>query len=120
MGTNWKDELRKYVIRKHKENTGEELSEHEISDINIQFVDDFKDSSDIDIANMYAFALMAEEYELCEKIDKELMTRGCEFEMNVGDKTIDIKVRPHKKVEFVNIIMKILPSGVMVDFDKLK
>ena len=119
MPTNWKDELKKYVIRKHKENTGEELSETEISDINIHFVDNFEDSSDIDLANMYAFALMAEEYELCKEIDEELKERGCEFEHSVGDDIIDIKVKPRKKTEFINIEMKITPTGTMVNFDKL-
>ena len=119
MATNWKDELKKYVIRKHKENTGEELSEEEITDVNIQFVDDFDDSSDVDLAHMYAFALMVEEYELCEKIDKELKERGCEFQHSVGDNIIDVKVKPRKKVEFINIEMKITPTGTMINFDKL-
>jgi len=116
---NWKDELRKYIIRKHKESTGEDLSDDEIADVNINFIDDLKNSSDIDIANMYAFALMAEEYELSKKYHEELINRNCEFKIHDKDGILTLYVKPNNELKSINIEMKLTPTGVIIDFDKL-
>lgn len=124
MAIDWHDELKKYIVRKHKELTGEDLPIEKISDVNIDFDVDFKDLSVHDLGNMYSFALMMEKYEFAEKVHEELKSRGCTVDVNLDEDKksgiIDIHYEPKAKLQPINISMKILPSGVMVDFDKLK
>lgn len=124
MAIDWQDELKKYVVRKHKELTGEELPLEAITDITIDFDVDFKDLSINDLGNMYSFSLMMEKYEFAEKVHNELKLRGCKVDINLDEsrKTgmVNIYTQPNVSVEKIEINLKILPNGLMVDFDKLK
>ena len=81
----WQDELKKYVVRKHKEITGEELPIEAIIDVNIDFNVDFDDLSVHDLGNMYSFALMMEKYEFAEKVHEELKSRGCTVNVDLDE-----------------------------------
>ena len=121
--SDWHDDLKKYVVRKHKELTGEDLPIELISDVNIDFDVEFNDLSIHDLGNMYAFALMMENYEFAEKIHNELKSRGCKVDVDLDDKKksgiINIAYQPQTKLESININMKLTPTGIVVDFDKL-
>lgn len=119
---NWQDDLKKYVVRKHKELTGEELSIEAISDVDIDFDVNLNDLSIEDLGNMYSFALMMERYEFAQKIHNELKSRNCDVNVTINDEInsgfITITVLPKSKV--IRIDMKIIPTGLIVDFDKLR
>lgn len=121
MEARWHDELRKYVVRKHKELTGEDLPIESITDVNIDFDVDFKNLSIKDLGNMYSFALMMERYEFAQKVHDELKLRDCNVDVTFDEEKkigfINITVLP--KAELIVINMKIIPTGLMVDFDKL-
>ena len=117
----WQDELKKYVIRKHKQLTGFDLPIEAISEVNIDFEVDFEDLSIKDLGNMYSFALMMEKYEFAQEIDEELKSRNCKVEVEFDEekKTGFVNITVLPKEELIEINMKIIPTGVMVDFDKL-
>lgn len=121
--SDWHDDLKKYVVRKHKELTGEDLPIESISDVNIDFDIDFDDLSIHDLGNMYSFALMMEKYEFAEKIHNELKLRGCKVDVDLDDEkksgVINITFKPQTKIESINISVKVMPTGIVVDFDKL-
>lgn len=123
MTSNWHDDLKKYVVRKHFELTGEELPIDSIKDVNIDFDVDFNDLSVHDLGNMYSFALMMENYEFAGKVHNELKSRGCIIDLDLDESkkcgVINIKYQPEKKMKLIQISMKMLPSGLVVDFDKL-
>jgi hypothetical protein len=121
--SDWHDDLKKYVVRKHKELTGEDLPIESISDVNIDFDVDFDDLSIHDLGNMYSFALMMEKYEFAEKIHNELKSRGCVVNVDLDDEkksgVINITFSPKTSTKSIDINMKLTPTGIVVDFDKL-
>jgi|LSQX01.2.fsa_nt_gb hypothetical protein len=121
MKNKWELELKKYVARKHKEATGEDLSLDAIKDVSIDFNIDFNSLAVKDLANMYSFCLMMEKYERAEEIHSELKSRGCEIEIDINDKrgTGIINVKAPSQDELIKVDMIVLDSGIMVDFDKL-
>ncbi|MFW6246552.1 MAG: hypothetical protein ACOC22_00050 [bacterium] len=121
MSTDWNEDLKKYVVRKHKELTGEDLPIEAISDVNIDFDVDFNDLSDHDLGNMYSFALMMEKYEFAKKIDTELKLRGCTIDLDLNEEKKNGVINIQTKSKSIIIDMEVLPSGcLMVDFNKLK
>ena len=119
MKNKWELELKKYVARKHKEATGEDLSLDAIKDVSIDFNIDFNSLAVKDLANMYSFCLMMEKYERAEEIHSELKSRGCEIEIDINDddKSGVVKVSNNQEIINVNVINS--PEGLVVDFDKL-
>jgi hypothetical protein len=74
------------------------------------------------LANIYSFAIMKEDFEDAKKIADELHKRDIEIKIETDDKkktgVINFYLKPQVSIPYVDIKMKILPDGMIVDFEK--
>jgi uncharacterized protein YfkK (UPF0435 family) len=119
---NWEDELKQYIVKKFKENFNEEISIEKIQTVEIKVDEDLSSFDINELAYMYAFAMMKETFEEAKAISDEFAKRNCEIKFDIDDanKTgvINIYLRPETSVACIDIQMKILPDGVIIDFEK--
>jgi len=118
----WEKELREYISRKMKDRLGLDVSPSEIQTIPVDFDMDFKELDIEELAMIYAFAIMKEDFEQAKTIADELKTRDCTVVIDVDDfkKTgvINVYKQPETAVAFIDIKLKVLPDGMIIDFDK--
>lgn len=120
----WENELKKYLAKKFEAIMGESIPIENIHTIEMNVDLDLSDSTLTieDLANIYAFAIMKEDFEYAKAIADELAKRNCEIKIDVDEKnkvgTINLYVKPETAVAYIDIKMKILPDGMMIDFEK--
>jgi len=118
----WEKELREYIVRKMKNRLGLDVNPSEIKTVSVDAEVDFKILEIEELAMIYAFAIMKEDFEEAKEIADELKTRDCIVEIDVNDleKTgvINVYKQPETSVVFIDIKLKVLPDGMIVDFEK--
>lgn len=118
---NWEDEFKRSLARKFKEVTGLEIPVENILTFPMDVKLDLKEMSYMDLGRMYAFAITKEDYEQALEIKNELLNRDARIELNVDEPnkraTIDMYIQPVTTIKSIEIKMKILPEGMMIDFD---
>jgi hypothetical protein len=119
---NWEDELKRYIARKFKETMGEDIPLDHIYTLELNVDLDLPSLSIHDLASIYSFAIMKEDFEEAKKIADELQKRDCEIRIETDDKNktgvINFYIKPQVSIPYLDIKMKILPDGMMVDFNK--
>ena len=119
---NWEDELKRYIARKFKEIMGEDIPLEHIHTIELNVDLDLPALSIKDLASIYSFAIMKEDFEEAKKIADELQKRDVEIKIETDDKkktgVINFYLKPQISIPYLDIKMKILPDGMMVDFEK--
>ena len=123
---NWEYELKRYLAQKYKKEFGKEVSVENIKIIeNFEIIGENINEFEIeDLAHIYAFDIMKENYEHANIIKTELIKRNCDIkiEINEIDKTavINIYKKPKTGIVYIDVNMKITPSGMIIDFEKEK
>jgi hypothetical protein len=119
---NWEEEFKKYVVRKMKKVLGYEIQPSEITKLIVNTDVDLTTLIVQELATVYAFAIMREDFEYARKVADELETRDCEVKIEMDDvsKTgaINIYLKPKSEVVYIDIKMKLLPDGMMIDWEK--
>jgi hypothetical protein len=119
---NWQYELKKYIAKKFHEKMGFEIGVENIHTVEMNLDLDLPELSINDLAHIYAFGIMKEDFEQAEKIANELKRRKCVINIdtdnskNVG--VISITKKSKKNPISINIPLKVYPDGVMIDFEK--
>jgi len=119
---NWQYELKKYLAKKFYEKMGFEIGVENIYTIEMNLDLDLSLISIDDLAHIYAFSIMKEDFEEAKKVADELKKRKCNIEIdtdsskNVG--SIKITKKSKKKPISIQIPLKVYPDGVMIDFEK--
>lgn len=119
---NWQYELKKYLAKKFYEKMGFEIGVENIHTIEMNLDLDLSLISIDDLAHIYAFSIMKEDFEEAKKVADELKKRKCNIEIdtdsskNVG--SIKITKKSKKKPISIQIPLKVYPDGVMIDFEK--
>jgi len=118
----WEKELRKYIAKKIKEKLGFDVNPDEISTLEINTDIDLTLLDIEELAMVYAFAIMREDFEHAKNISDELKTRDCEIKIDIDEKSksgaINVYMKPKTEVAYLDIKLKVLPDGMMIDFDK--
>lgn len=117
-------EFKKYVLRKHKENTGEELEIDSIEDVQINFDFNLPELTIKDLGNMYSFALTMEKYEYAKNIHSKIKSMGYEMKIHYNNDKITGSIQIFKKNKKTNDDIIIIPilvtsEGVVIDFNGL-
>ena len=119
---NWEDEFKRSLVKRFKELTGLEISVDDIMTFPMDIELDLTEMSYRDLGRVYAFAIMKEDYEQAQLVKDELIKRDARIELSIDEPnkkaTIDIYVQPVTTVKSIEIKMKILPEGMMIDFDE--
>jgi len=119
---NWKDELKRYIARKVKETTGEDVPLDHIHTIEIHADLDYSSMSIKDLASIYAFAIMKEDFEDAKKVANELEKRDIEIKIETDESkhtgSINFYMKPQVSIPYLDIKLKVLPDGMMIDFEK--
>jgi hypothetical protein len=118
--TDWENELKKYLSKKFEKVTGVNIPLNSIHAVLIDSDLDIIELSIDDLANMYAFAIMRENFEQANKIKNELLVRDCEININIDDtsKTGEVYLKPNKEIPISVVYMKVLSDGMIIDFEK--
>jgi hypothetical protein len=120
MPSNWEDEFKKILIDYVKKFTGKDISDYQIITTSVP-IDDLQYFSLENLARLYAFSIMKEDYEQAEIVSVELKKRNCKIKINVDElkKTgiIDIIYQPKDVIAKISINMKVLKEGMMIDFE---
>lgn len=118
----WETELRKYIAKKIKKTIGLDVSPEEIMTVEVNTDIDLTALEIEDLALVYAFAIMREDFEQAKIISDELNTRNCEVKIDVDDfnKTgiINVYKQPETSIAYVDIKLKVLPDGMIIDFEE--
>ena len=119
---NWESEFKRYLAKKFKEVIGEELPIENISTIKVNMDIDITLLTIKELALIYAWAIMQENYEQAEIVKQELTKRNGKIEFDIDEKTktgtINVYIVPKTSITCVDIKIKVLPDGMMIDFDK--
>ena len=117
----WEMELKKYIAKKMKNTVGLDVSPAEIQAIKVNTDIDLTSLEIEDLALVYAFAIMEEDFEHAKTISDELNTRNCEVKIDIDDfkKTgvINVYKQPETSIVYVDVKLKILPDGMIIDFE---
>ena len=119
---NWKDELKRYIARKVKEMTGEDVPLGHIHTVEIHTDIDYSSMSIKYLASTYAFAIMKEDFEDAKKVADELEKRDIEIKIETDESkhtgSINFYMKPQVSIPYLDIKLKVLPDGMMIDFEK--
>ena len=119
---NWEDEFKRYVARKMKGTLGMEVNPNEINVIRVNTDIDLKLLTIEELATVYAFAIMREDFEYAKTVADEFDTRNCDVKIDMDDASktgaINIYLRPNVATAYIDVKMKLLPDGMMIDWDK--
>ncbi len=119
---NWEDELKRYLAKKFKEIVGEDMPLENIRMVQLNADLNLPQLSVKDLARIYGFAIMKEDFEQAKKIAEELETRHCKIEIDIDEKkhtgTINIYQLPVANTSYLTIPLKVYPDGMMIDFEK--
>lgn len=116
----WEKELKKYIAKKIKNTIGLDVSPAEILAIKVNTDIDLTLLEIEDLALVYAFAIMEEDFEHAKAISDELNTRKCEVKIDIDDfkKTGVINIYKQSETSVIcDVKLKVLPSGMMIDFE---
>ena len=118
----WEDDFKKYIASKLSKTLGYEILGDSIIDINVNGDANYEEANISELANLYAFSIMKEEYETTKLIADELEKRNCEIKVDCDDRdktgVINIYLKPNVTVAYVDIKMKVLPDGMVIDWEK--
>jgi len=121
---NWEKELKNYIAKKVKETLGFEMDAQNIGILTVNTDIDLTLLDIDELAMVYAFAIMREDFEHAKVISDELETRNCDIKININpdNKTgaINVYLRPEASVAYLDIKLKVLPDGMIVDFENQK
>lgn len=117
----WRNELKKHVSKRIKEMTGEDVPIENIYTMELDTVLDYSEIPIEELASMYAFAIMKEDFEDAKKIADELKKRDVDVEIDIDEMkrtgVINFYLQPKKSIAYLDIKLKVLPDGLMIDFD---
>jgi len=118
----WEKEFKKYIANKFREKLGFNIDPHDIKKLEVNTNIDLTQLLVDELAMVYAFAIMREDFEQAKVIADELETRNCEVKIDVDDANksgaINIYLKPEVSIPYLDIKMKILPDGMIIDFEK--
>ena len=118
---NWEFEFKKYIAKKMQENLGMEINIDDIGDIIVNTNIDYNGIDIEDLATIYAFAIMREDFEMAKRVADEFQNRNCEIKIDVdeGKKTgiINVYLKPNSTISEVEIKMKVTTDGMVIDFE---
>jgi len=118
----WEEEFKKYVVRKMKKVLGFEIQTSEISKLVVNTDVDLTLLTIPELATVYAFAIMREDFEYAKVVATEFEVRNCDVKIEMDDvsKTgaINVYLKPNTAVAFIDVKMKLLPDGMMIDWEK--
>jgi hypothetical protein len=118
----WESEFKKYIVEKFKDKLGFEISPASIKGLYVNTNIDLSLLEINDLAIVYAFAIMREDFEQAKRITDELAIRDCTISIDTDDlkKTgvINVYKKPETKTAYIDVKMKVLPDGMMIDFEK--
>jgi hypothetical protein len=120
----WENELKRYLAQKYKKEFGREVDYTNIKIIeNFGIIDENIGEFEIEeLAHVYAFDLMKEDFEHANIIKNELTKRNCDVNIDIDEinKTavINVYIKPKNKIAYIDIHMKIMPNGMIIDFEK--
>lgn len=118
----WENELKHYIKKKFEKLMGIELPLENIKTIQLDLDFDYELLDMEELANIYVFAIMKEDFEEAKEIKKELKSRDCEVKLDINEKdktgVLYVHYKPELELESITIHLKILPDGMMIDFDK--
>lgn len=122
---NWVDELKRHISNHFNEMMDSKLSPNNIKIYNVDIKVDnnfLKLLSINELATIYSYSIMLENFEQANQMKKILAERNCKVDFNIDEKTktgvLDIIFKPEKTIQHVKINMIITPDGCMVDFNK--
>lgn len=120
---NWQDDLKRYIAKKFKQETGEEIPLANIKTVEVHVDIDLAKLSIIELTYMYAFSLMKEDFEYAQKIADVIKTKKhrIDIETDESKRTGSINVykdTKRKSKVVAHVSLKVLPDGMMIDFEK--
>jgi predicted RNase H-related nuclease YkuK (DUF458 family) len=119
---NWENELKKYIARKVHDIMGVEIPVENILTFELNLDLDLPTLTIEELGYIYAFAIMKENFEQAKAISEELANRNCEIKLDIDEKSktgvINLYVKPEVAIAYIDIQMKVLPDGLMIDFEK--
>jgi hypothetical protein len=119
---NWKDELKRYIAKKVKEMTGKDVPLDHIHTVEVNTELDYSSMSIKDLSSIYAFAIMKEDFEDAKKVANELKKRNIKIKIETDENnqsgSINFYLKPEMSTPYIDIKMKVLPDGMMIDFEK--
>jgi len=119
---NWEKEFKNYIAKKVKETLGFEIDAQNIGALSVNTNIDLTLLDIEELAMVYAFAIMREDFEQAKIISDELETRNCDIKIDINDdnKTgaINVYLRPEVSVAYLDIKLRVLPDGMIIDFEK--
>ncbi len=121
---NWESELKRYLAKKFKEIMGEEIPLENIHAVEVDFNLTLSALTISELGNIYAFAIMKEDFEQAKKLAEQLEKKGYNIKIEtddvkrVGSINVYKKSRTKVKKPVVTVPMKIYPDGMIVDFEK--
>ena len=121
---NWEYELKKFLVKKFNTLTGGEISTDNISIVEFHAELDLNLLTIRELAYLYAFSIMKEEFEEAKKIADNILKRKHKIILNIDepnrvgsvDVYKDTKRKQKKPVAHVSLIVK--SDGMMIDFEK--
>lgn len=119
---NWEDSLKRHIAKKFSEMMGEEIPIENIQTIQMEVDLDLKLMSIKDLAQLYAFAVMKEDYEHADGIKEELAKRKHNIDIVMDEKKRcgSINVTPKKSCATIvaTVPMIVCQDGMMIDWEK--
>jgi|ERR1035437_1818284 hypothetical protein len=119
---NWRDEFKKYIVKKFNKQMGLDIDANNITQIVINTNFNIGTLSIKELSLIYAFALMDENYEQAQKIVDEFTKRNCKVSIDINEEKneaiINLYMFPKTTVAYLDIKMKVLPDGMIIDFEK--
>lgn len=121
---NWESELKRYLAKKFKEIMGEEIPLENIHAVEVDFNLTLSALTISELGNIYAFAIMKEDFEQAKKLAEELEKRKHSIKIEIDDVkrvgSINVYKKSRAKVKkpVVSVPIKVYPDGMIVDFEK--
>lgn len=118
----WESEFKKHLLRILQE-FDPEIDITQVHIVGIAFPDiDLAELEVKDLARMYAFSIMREDYEQAVKIKEELIKKNCKISLDIDEKkkegVLNIVFIPPTSVKNITVNLKVLKDGLCIDWDK--
>jgi selenophosphate synthetase-related protein len=113
----WKKEFEIYLKKKFKKKLGHEV---DIENIDVNTNINISTVNIEELAVIYAFDIMKEDYEHAKRILEELEIRNCIIK-TITDKntgTISVYNKSDTETVIADVKMKVLKDGMIIDFEK--
>lgn len=120
---NWEGELKRFIAKKFNQivdNEDYHITTDNIQTIEVEMELDLPTLTVSEIAHVYAFAIMKEDFEQAKKLADELSNRNLVIKIETDEiKRIGaINVYDEFEKIITAIPLKIYPDGMIVDFEK--